>query len=205
MRDKKGRFTKGIIPWNKGLTLEKPAWSKGLKLGKNPEHSKRMKIMMNTPRMKKIFQENQKFQYKNNPNWGMKNKKHSQESKDKMSKNRKGKPAWNKGKRGLQISWNKGLNYKLPHMKTGKTINCVQCNEKIYIMKCQKIKYKKSFCSRKCAWLNRKGKISPIKGKILKPITRKERETVISLWKNGKCVQEIMREKYQRKRIKEIL
>lgn len=32
----------------------------------------------------------------------------SEEAKRKMSEARKGKPAWNKGKHGLQTAWNKG-------------------------------------------------------------------------------------------------
>lgn len=39
----KGSGRKGFIPWNKGTKGLQVAWSKGLILGPNPEHSKRMK------------------------------------------------------------------------------------------------------------------------------------------------------------------
>ena len=40
-----------------------------------------------------------------------KGKKHSEESKRKMSEARKGKIPWNKGSKGLQVGWNKGKEF----------------------------------------------------------------------------------------------
>lgn len=78
----------------------------------------------------------------------------------------KNKIPWNKGKKGLQISWNKGLtketdkrvkkyseklkgnkNFKF-RQKTGKYIKCGICGKNIYVHKC--LIGKKKVCSKKC-------------------------------------------------------
>lgn len=63
---------------------------------------------------------------KNNPFYGKKfneetievlkkkatGRKHTEETKKKLSEYRKGREPWNKGKKGLQVAWNKGLKMK---------------------------------------------------------------------------------------------
>jgi len=43
---------------------------------------------------------------------GMKGKSHSQEARNRMSEGHKGMPTWNKGLKGVQVGWNKGLHTK---------------------------------------------------------------------------------------------
>ena len=54
-------------------------------------------------------------------------KTHSEESKKKMSESAKGRTPWNKGKKGLQTSWNKGIKYG----KGRKLPDCIDCGKKL--------------------------------------------------------------------------
>jgi hypothetical protein len=56
-----------------------------------------------------------------------KGKIHSEESKKKMSESAKGRIPCNKGKKGLQVAWNKGKKYG----KGRKLPNCIDCDKKL--------------------------------------------------------------------------
>lgn len=70
---------------------------------------------------------------------------------------------WNKGKRGLQIAWNKGLHVRLnpkgefkkgnvPHNKAGGFIACIVCKKLVWRSPSM---IKKRFCSQKCHYQGR--------------------------------------------------
>ena len=73
---------KGKAPWNKGKKGLQVAWNKGL-----TKEDDRVKKYTDA----KI------------------GRKHSDETKRKISKSKKGLVPWNKNKKGLQVAWNKGL------------------------------------------------------------------------------------------------
>jgi len=124
-------WNKGWVGWNKGLTKETDervriaadnlskakkgciGWSKGKKLKHRSLESRQKQSKAMTGR-KQTPEHIQKRIVKliGKPS-GMLDKKQSKETCDKISKALKGKkknyPPWNKGKRGLQVAWNKGL------------------------------------------------------------------------------------------------
>ena len=87
MRDSKGHFVKGLIPWNKGKKCPQISGKNHPMYGK--KHSEESKKKMSESLKGKMI--------------GIKNsfygKKHSEESKKKMSESSKGQIAWNKGKK----------------------------------------------------------------------------------------------------------
>lgn len=89
-RNKRGQFVKGHIPWHKGLKGVKPAtlgsFKKGQHVSKSTEFKKGMKTRMGI--------------------------KHTEETKRKISINRRGKPAWNDGIKFSQISGDKHWNWR---------------------------------------------------------------------------------------------
>lgn len=81
-RKKMSEAKKGKAPWNKGKKGLQVAWNKGL-----TKEDDRVKKYTDA----KI------------------GRKHSDETKRKISKSKKGLVPWNKNKKGLQVAWNKGL------------------------------------------------------------------------------------------------
>jgi very-short-patch-repair endonuclease len=117
MRNEKGQFLKGKKSfefenkrrealgkkgaWNKGLKGAQVAWNKGIPQTEEHKQKQReaMKKLYDNPNLRERQRQNTFTQFKNM----------SQDKKRKMYEGRKGKPTWNKGKRGMQVAWNKGL------------------------------------------------------------------------------------------------
>jgi group I intron endonuclease len=86
---------KGHIPWIKGKHYS--------------EESKHK--MSESHKGKKLSEEHKRKIGRKGEMHPMFGKHHSEESKRKMSEIRKGKSPWNKGKKGLQVSWRKGMKF----------------------------------------------------------------------------------------------
>ena len=79
---------KGCIPWNKGLTKETDE-----------------RVRKNSEKIHKTMRENDIYKSNGQKQIG---KHHTEKTKEKMRKAKIGYVPWNKGKKGLQVSWCKG-------------------------------------------------------------------------------------------------
>lgn len=101
-KERNSEVHKGQIPWNKGKSGLQVAWNKGLSCPHTTEWCKNQSTKMTGAK---------------NSMYG---KKHTEESKRKMSENHKGKTAWNKGKK-MGPAWNKGIKMNKPAWNKGKS------------------------------------------------------------------------------------
>ncbi len=181
------RFKKGHIPWHKGkegvYTSEqlkrmsearkgKPAWNKGISPSKETIEKQRVSIKKITSNPEYRKQMSEKFKKAwTNPELRKKQSKairnyfSNPEARKKLSEVLKGNIPWNKGKKGLQVAWNKskilGKNPEHSKIMQGKRLS-------------PKTEFKKGlvpWSKGKHIWANKehprgmKGKISPMKGK----------------------------------------
>lgn len=141
-----GDGVSGIIPWNKGIEIGSFLSNNGRK--------KISKANKNIPK-----------NHGNKISEALKGKPKSEEHKQKLSNAGKGNIPWNKGKKGVQVAWNKGLQFseetkkKMSKAQQGKTMPEEQ---KIKISKTLKGRIvseetkKKMSESRKKYWENKK-------------------------------------------------
>ena len=123
VRNKIAQSLTGNIPWNKGKIVPNSGGNKGKKL--TQEHKRKIS---ETRKGNKLSEETKRKMSESRK--GDKNifygKKLSEEHKRKISETRKGQSAWNKGKRGVQVAWNKGISMqeeiklKISESKKGK-------------------------------------------------------------------------------------
>lgn len=181
------KFKKGHTPWHKGRKdvytpeqLErmseakkgKPTWNKGISPSEQTIEKQRfsMKKITSDPEYRKKMSENFKKAWTNlelRKEQSEKIKKYfsNPEAREKLSEALKGNIPWNKGRKGLQVAWNKGkiLGKNLEHSRImqGKRLS-------------PKTEFKKGIVpwnKGKHIWDNKehprgmKGKISPMKGK----------------------------------------
>jgi len=126
MKNNKGQFEKGNVPWNTGL-----------KLGKNPAHSLRMKGKKHTKETKQKMSKIMKEKGNRPPTqWGHKynlGRKHTEETKKKMSEKFKGEKCyrWKGGITPINRSIRNSLEYRLWRTAVFERDNftCVWCGD----------------------------------------------------------------------------
>ena len=107
-KNKISQKNKGMIPWNQGLkTGEETKKKISETLKKNMTLERRNKISLGL-KGKFVGEKNPMF---GKPAWN-RGQSRSEETKKKISQSKKGSIPWNKGKKGLQVAWNKDLKVK---------------------------------------------------------------------------------------------